>query len=66
MLRCFAVSAGAVHGNSIVSVVGVMRRLTTVVAMVARCRIDSVHVLTKDSALSSAWVSQYSSCFPWL
>ena len=26
--------------------VGVMRRMITVVAMVARCQIDSVHVLT--------------------
>ena len=31
-----------------------MRRLTTVVAMVARCRVDSVHVLTKDSSVSGA------------
>ena len=27
-----------------------MRRLTSVVAMVARCRVVSLHVLTKDSA----------------
>ena len=31
-----------------------MRRMTTVVAMVARCRVDSVHVLTKDSAVTGA------------
>ena len=29
-----------------------MRRMTTVVAMVDRCRVDSVHVLTKDSAVA--------------
>ena len=29
-----------------------MRRITTVVAMVARFRVDSVHVLTKDSAVT--------------
>ena len=28
-----------------------MRRLTTVVAMVARCLVDSVHALTKYSAV---------------
>ena len=27
--------------------------MTTVVALVARCRVDLVHVLTKDSALTS-------------
>ena len=31
-----------------------MRQLTTVVAMVACCRVDSIHVLTKDSAVSGA------------
>ena len=31
-----------------------MRRMTTVVAMVARCRFDSLHVLTKDSVRSCA------------
>ena len=29
-----------------------MRRITTVVAMVARCRVYSIHVLTKDSAVT--------------
>ena len=33
---------------------GVMRRMTTVVVMVVRCRIDSVHVLTTDSAVTGA------------
>ena len=42
-----------------------MRRLTTVVAMVARCRADSIHVLTKDSAVTDAQLCQYSSCIPW-
>ena len=42
-----------------------MRRLTTVVAMVARCRVDSIHVLTKDSAATGAQLSQNSACLPW-
>ena len=41
-----------------------MRRLTTIVAMVARCRVDSIRVLTKDSAVTGAQLCQYSSCFP--
>ena len=40
--------------RAVKKVVGVMRRLTTVVAMVVHCRVDSVHVLTKDSAVTSA------------
>ena len=43
---------------------GVMRRMTTVVAMVARCWVDSVHVLTWDSAVTGAQLCQYSSCLP--
>ena len=39
-----------------------MRRMTTVEAMVARCRVDSIHVLTKDSAVTGAQLCQYSSC----
>ena len=39
-----------------------MRRLTTVVAMVARCRFYSIHVLTKDSAVTGAQLCQYSYC----
>ena len=31
-----------------------MRRITTVVVMVARCRVDSLHVLTRDSAETGA------------
>ena len=31
-----------------------MRRLTTVVAMVAGCQVYSIHVLTKDSAVTGA------------
>ena len=42
-----------------------MRQLTTVVAMVARCRVDSIHVLTKDSSVTGAQLCQYSSCLPW-
>ena len=42
-----------------------MRRLTTVVAMVARCRVDSIHVLTMDSAVTGAQLCENSSCIPW-
>ena len=38
--------------------------MSTVVAMVATCLIDSVHVLTKDSAVTGAQMCQYSSCLP--
>ena len=31
-----------------------MRRMTSVMAMVARCRVDSVHILTKDLAVTGA------------
>ena len=39
-----------------------MKRLTTVMAMVACCRVDSLHELTKDSAVTGAQLCQYSSC----
>ena len=52
--------------------------MTTFDAMVARCRVDSVHVLTfvqtfdaalfieeEDSAVTGAQFCQYSSCLPW-
>ena len=42
-----------------------MKRLTTVVAIVARGRVDSIHVLTKDSAVTVAQLCQYRSCLPW-
>ena len=42
-----------------------MRRLTKIVAMVVRCRVDSINVLTKDSAVTGAQLSQNSSCLPW-
>ena len=42
-----------------------MRRMTTVVAMVACCRVDSIHALTKDSAATGAQLCQYSSCLHW-
>ena len=42
-----------------------MRQMTAVVAMVARCRVDSLHVLTKDSAVTGAQLCQYRSCLPW-
>ena len=52
--------------TTVEKVMGIMRRLTTVVAMVARCRVDYVHVLTKDSAVTGAQLYQNSSCLPWL
>ena len=51
--------------RAVEKVVGVMRQLTTVVAMVARCLVDSFHVLTKDSAVTGAQFFQNSSCLPW-
>ena len=42
-----------------------MIQITTVVAMVARSWVDSVYVLTKDSAVTGAQFCQYSSCLPW-
>ena len=69
-VEVFAVSVGAVNHDSTVSVVGfrraeekvmgVMRRMTTDMAMVARCRVDSFHVLTKDSTVTGAQLCQYS------
>ena len=41
-----------------------MMEMTTVVAMSARCRVDSVHVLTKDSAVTGAQLCQYCSRLP--
>ena len=45
---------------------GVMGKMTTVVTIVAHCQVDSLHVLTKDSAVTGAQLCQYSSCLPWL
>ena len=42
-----------------------MSRMTTVVAIVVRCRVDSVNVLTKDTTVTGALLCQYSSCLPW-
>ena len=42
-----------------------MRQQTTVVAMVACDRVDSIHVLTKDSAVTGAQLCQNNSCLPW-
>ena len=42
-----------------------MRRMTAVVAMAAHSRVYSIHVLTKDSAVSGGQLCQYSSCLPW-
>ena len=42
-----------------------MRRMTAVVAMVARYRVDSLRVLTLDSAVTGAQLCQYSSFLPW-
>ena len=51
--------------RAVEKVIFVMRRMTTVVAMVARCRVDYLHVLTKDSAVTGAQLCQYGSCLPW-
>ena len=50
--------------RAIKKVVGVMRRMTAVVAMVARCLVYSIHVQTKDSSVTCAQLCQYSSCLP--
>ena len=42
-----------------------MRQMTTVVAKVARCRVYSIHVLTKDLAVTGEQLCQNSSCLPW-
>ena len=42
-----------------------MRRMTAVVALVVRCQVYSLHVLTKDSAVTGALMCQYSSSLPW-
>ena len=42
-----------------------MIRMTTVVALGARCRLDSIYVLTKDTAVIGAQSYQYSYCLPW-
>ena len=42
-----------------------MRYMSAVVAMAARCMVDSVYVLTKDSAVTDAQLYQHSSCLPW-
>ena len=43
-----------------------MRRMIVAVAIVARCRAYSIHVLNKDSGVTGAQLCQYSSCLPWL
>ena len=42
-----------------------MMKTTSVMAMVARCRVYSIHALTKDSALTGAQLCQGSSCLIW-
>ena len=39
-----------------------MRRMTTDVAMVARCQVASLRVLTKYSSVTGAQLCQYCSC----
>ena len=51
--------------RAVEKVVDVMRWMTTVIAIVVRCRIVSVQVLTKDSAVTGAQLCQHSSCYPW-
>ena len=50
-------------GRAVKKVVGVMRRMTAVVAMVSRCRVYFINVLTKD--VNGAQLCQNSSCPPW-
>ena len=42
-----------------------MRRMTSVLAMVARCRVYSIKVLTKDSAVTGPQLCQHSSSLHW-
>ena len=73
-MRYFAVLVGTVHNDSPSvwsaskgskkKAVGVVRRITTVVAMVACCLVYSIHALTKDSAVTGSQLCQYSSCLP--
>ena len=42
-----------------------MRRMTAVVAMVARSRVYFIHVLAKDSPVTGGQLCQYRSCLPW-
>ena len=42
-----------------------MRLINTVVAMVARCRVNSVNVQTKVTAVTGAQLCQDSTCLPW-
>ena len=70
MLRCFAVSVGAVHHDSTVSVVGFKGGVcheATDHSCGNGCTlsVDSIHVLTKDSAVTGAQLCQYSSCLHW-
>ena len=44
--------------------VGVLRRMTTDVAMLVRCRVDSLNVLTKDSAVTGAQCASIVLVFP--
>ena len=51
--------------RAVEKVVCVMRRMTIAVAMIARCRVDAVHVLTKDSPVTGTHLCQYGFCLPW-
>ena len=51
--------------RAVEQVVGVMKLMIKVVAMVARFWVDSFHVLTKYSAVTGAQLCQCSSCLPW-
>ena len=48
--------------RAVEKVVGVMRPLTAVLAMVVRIRVYSIHVLTKDLAVTGAQLCEYGSC----
>ena len=55
----WSTSKGSLRGG------GCHEAITTVVAMVARCRDDSLQVLTKDSAVTGAQLCQYGSSLAW-
>ena len=59
LLSVWSASKGRQKGG------GVLRRMTAIVAMVARCRVYSINVLTKDSTVTGARLCQYSSCLHW-
>ena len=73
-MSCLAVSVGAVHDNLTVGVVGLEGLSKDGGCHEANdhsrgngcvLSVDSLHVLTKDLAVTGAQLCQYSSCLPW-